>query len=88
MSLYRTLAGCGCGSRGFLEDRMMDIITGRAPTFQIDSSMARLGRDAGLFVGSPVLPAESSRSVGMSRIPAPRVTLAHAAIRLAIVWLD
>ena len=26
-----SLRGCSCGSRGFLEDRMMDIITGRAP---------------------------------------------------------
>ena len=31
MRLYRALGGCSCGSRGFLEDRMMDIITGRAP---------------------------------------------------------
>ena len=31
MRLYRALKGCSCGSRGFLEDRMMDIITGRAP---------------------------------------------------------
>ena len=31
MRLYRELRGCSCGSRGFLEDRMMDIITGRAP---------------------------------------------------------
>ena len=30
MILYRTLKGCSCGSRGFLEDRMMDIITVRA----------------------------------------------------------
>ena len=29
--MYRALRGCSCGSRGFLEDRMMDIITGRAP---------------------------------------------------------
>ena len=28
--LYRALRG-SCGSRGFLEDRMLDIITGRAP---------------------------------------------------------
>ena len=27
--LYRALRGCSCGSRGFLEARMMDIITGR-----------------------------------------------------------
>ena len=27
----RALRGCSCGSRGFLEDRMMDTITGRAP---------------------------------------------------------
>ena len=31
MRLYRALRGCSCGSRGFLEDRMMDMITGRAP---------------------------------------------------------
>ena len=31
MRLYCALRGCSCGSRGFLEDRMMDIITGRAP---------------------------------------------------------
>ena len=31
MRLYRALRGCSCGSRGFLEDRMMDTITGRAP---------------------------------------------------------
>ena len=31
MRLYRALRGCSCGSHGFLEDRMMDIITGRAP---------------------------------------------------------
>ena len=30
MRLYRALRGCSCGSRGFLEDRMMDIITGSA----------------------------------------------------------
>ena len=28
MRLYRALRGCSCGSLGFLEDRMMDIITG------------------------------------------------------------
>ena len=31
MRLYRALRGCSCGSRGFLKDRMMGIITGRAP---------------------------------------------------------
>ena len=31
MRLYRALRGCRCGSRGFLEDCMMDIPTGRAP---------------------------------------------------------
>ena len=32
---YRALRGCSCGSRGILEDRMMDIITGRAPPLLI-----------------------------------------------------
>ena len=27
MRLYRALRGCSCGSRGFLEDRMMDMLT-------------------------------------------------------------
>jgi len=31
MRLRRALRDCSCGSRGFLEDRMMDMITGRAP---------------------------------------------------------
>ena len=31
MRLYRVLRGHSYGNRGFLEDRMMDIITGRAP---------------------------------------------------------
>ena len=29
--MYRALRDYSCGSRGFLEDRMMDIITGRVP---------------------------------------------------------
>ena len=31
LRLYRALRDYSCGCRGFLEDRMMDIITGRAP---------------------------------------------------------
>ena len=40
MRLYRALRGCSCGSRGFLEDRMMDIITGRAPP-RLDAASTR-----------------------------------------------
>ena len=51
MRLYRALRGYSCGSRGFLEDRMMDIITGRAPpparacfwVYETDSSEHGLG---------------------------------------------
>ena len=36
--IIRALRGCCCGSRGFLEDWMMDVITGRAPpTAQAES---------------------------------------------------
>ena len=44
MRLYRALRGCSCGSRGFLEDRMMDIITGRAPPPALSRVTAPKGR--------------------------------------------
>ena len=57
MRLYRALRGCSCGSRGFLEDRMMDIITGRGatPSFPI----FRIPLDH--FTSFPSFPADSTR---------------------------
>ena len=47
MRLYRALRGCSCGSRGFLEERMMDIITGRAPPpARAESHLPKGSRDS------------------------------------------
>jgi len=51
MRLYRALKGCSYGSRGFLEDRMMDIITGRAPPpARAESHLSRLFYGCSLLV--------------------------------------
>jgi len=56
MRLYRALRGCSCGSRRFLEDRMMDIITGRAPPpVSIRQTWGQAGHAARCVLGDTVL---------------------------------
>ena len=58
------LKGYSCGSRGFLEDQMMDLITGRAPPpARVESQRSNLTTGRSLIIFESFL----SRTPGLSR---------------------